>query len=155
MTTLFKKLNFKDHTSIVVLNAPISFGVELEAMSGFSSILHSINEATTITFAIAFATKQTEIDVFISEINEKAVGDVIVWLCYPKGTSKKYQCEFNRDTGWATVGALGYEPVRAVAIDEDWSALRFRKVEFIKKITRHESFALTKEGKERTTQKEI
>jgi len=28
--------------------------------------------------------------------------------------------------------ALGFETVRAVAIDEDWSALRFRRVEFIK-----------------------
>jgi len=31
--------------------------------------------------------------------------------------------------------------------------LRFRKVEFIKTITRRESFAITKEAKKRTTQK--
>ncbi len=153
MTDLFKKLNFKDHTSIIALQAPDSFNAALEAMSAFSTILHSTHEATNITFAIAFATKQAEINLAITEINDKAVGDVTVWLCYPKGTSKRYKCEFNRDTGWATVGALGYEPVRAVAIDEDWSALRFRKVEFIKKITRQASFALTQEGKERTTKK--
>jgi len=35
-----------------------------------------------------------------------------------------------------------------VAIDEDWSALRFGKVEFIKKMTR--SFAITDEGKKKT-----
>jgi hypothetical protein len=40
-----------------------------------------------------------------------------------------------------------------VAIDEDWSALRFRKVAFVKTITRRESYALTKEAKARTTQK--
>jgi len=38
-----------------------------------------------------------------------------------------------------------------VAIDKDWSVLRFRKVEFIKKITRRSSMALTKEAKKRTT----
>jgi hypothetical protein len=42
-----------------------------------------------------------------------------------------------------------------VAIDEDWSALRFRKVEFIKTITRRESYALTTEAKKRTTQKGV
>jgi hypothetical protein len=42
-----------------------------------------------------------------------------------------------------------------VAIDEDWSALRFRRVNHIKNITRKESFALTKEAKERTSQKGI
>lgn len=147
MTPLFKKLNFKEHPSIVSLNAPNSFSLELESMSELATIFHNTSDASSITFTIAFATKQAEIDLFITQINEKAVGDVIVWLCYPKGTSKKYTCEFNRDTGWASVGALGYEPVRAVAIDEDWSALRFRKVEFIKKITRSASYALTQEGK--------
>ena len=43
------------------------------------------------------------------------------------------------------VGAHGFEPVRMVAIDEDWSALRFRRVEHIKTMTR--SFALTEAGK--------
>jgi hypothetical protein len=42
-----------------------------------------------------------------------------------------------------------------VAIDEDWSALRFRDVAFVKKITRRESFALTEEAKNRTTQKGV
>jgi hypothetical protein len=38
-----------------------------------------------------------------------------------------------------------------VAIDEDWSALRFRKVAFIKTMTR--SFAMTEEGKEKAGKK--
>jgi hypothetical protein len=154
MTSLFKKLNFKDHPSIVALNSPDSFKLALNEMSEFCTIFENINEVKNITFAIAFATKQAEVDLFISEINEKIFGDAVVWFCYPKGSSKKYQCEFNRDTGWAAFGALGYEPVRAVAIDEDWSALRFRKVAFIKKITRSASYALTQEGKERTTNKD-
>jgi hypothetical protein len=68
-------------------------------------------------------------------------------------TSKNYKCDINRDTGWTSLGNYNLEPVRQVAIDDDFSALRFRKVEFIKSITRRESFALTKEAKIRTTQK--
>jgi len=45
------------------------------------------------------------------------------------------------------LGKSGFEPVRMVAIDEDWSALRFRKPENIKKMTR--SFAMTAEGKKK------
>ena len=37
----------------------------------------------------------------------KAQGDAVVWFAYPKGTSKRYKCEFNRDTGWAPMGAAG------------------------------------------------
>lgn len=39
----------------------------------------------------------------------------------------------------------GSEPVRQVAIDENWSALRFGRVGFNKKTTR--SFAMTEGGK--------
>ena len=42
-------------------------------------------------------------------------------------------------------GNLAGKPVRMVAIDEDWSALRFRKAEHIKTMTR--SFAMSEAGK--------
>jgi hypothetical protein len=154
MTPLFKKLNFKDHKSILVVNSPKSFENELSEMSNIAQIEKKEEDITEIEFAICFATTQIEIDSFITAINPKILGDAVIWLCYPKGTSKNYKCDFNRDTGWAIVGELGFEPVRMVAIDEDWSALRFRKVEYIKTITRRESYALTTEAKKRTTQKD-
>jgi hypothetical protein len=154
MTPLFKKLNFKDHKSILVVNSPKSFENELSEMSNIAQIEKKDENATEIEFAICFATTQIEIDSFITAVNPKILGDAVIWLCYPKGTSKNYKCDFNRDTGWAIVGELGFEPVRQVAIDDDWSALRFRKVEYIKTITRRESYALTNEAKKRTTQKD-
>jgi hypothetical protein len=51
------------------------------------------------------------------------------------------------------MGKLGYESVRMVAIDEDWSALRFRKVEFVKIMTRDKSWVLTEQGKEKLKNK--
>jgi hypothetical protein len=154
MTPLFKKLNFKDHKSILVVNSPKSFENELSEMSNITQIEKKEEDITAIEFALCFATTQIEIDSFITAVNPKILGDAVIWLCYPKSTSKNYKCDFNRDTGWAIVGELGFEPVRQVAIDEDWSALRFRKVEYIKTITRRESYALTTEAKKRTTQKD-
>ena len=65
-------------------------------------------------------------------LSAKAEGDALLWFAFPKGTSKKYQCDFNRDTGWSLLKTAGFDTVRAVAIDDDWSALRFRRVEYIK-----------------------
>jgi hypothetical protein len=153
MTPLFKKLNFKDHKTIVAINAPASFDAALLAMESEAAIVKNLKKVKETDFALCFATTQKEIDSFIKEANAKLKGDAILWFCYPKTSSKKYQCEFNRDTGWAVVAGYDFEPVRIVAIDEDWSALRFRRVEFIKTITRRKSFALTTEAKKRTTQK--
>ena len=47
------------------------------------------------------------------------------------------------------LGGAGFEPVRQVAIDEDWSALRFRRVAHVKSLTRSKAMALTDEGKQR------
>ena len=147
MTPLFKKLNFKVHPAILSINHPDSFLPELKAMGELTNVVESIGKLKSISFAIVFATKQAEVNKAAEQIAKKAEEDAVLWFCYPKGTSKKYKCDFNRDTGWKKLGELGYEPVRAVAIDEDWSALRFRKTAHIKKMTR--SFAMTEEGKKK------
>jgi len=74
-------------------------------------------------------------------------GDATLWFAYPKGTSRRYTCDFNRDTGWDAVGRIGFEPVRQVALDEDWSALRFRRAEFIKSLRRAPERALSARGR--------
>ena len=153
MTPLFKKLNFKQQSDILCLNAPESFDVELDAMAFEVEIIRDINETNEISFALVFATAQQQIEETVKHIYPKLVGDAVLWYCYPKGTSQKYACDFNRDTGWVIMGEFNLEGVRMVAIDEDWSALRFRKVEYIKKLTRRQGMALSKEGKKRTSGK--
>ncbi|TVQ93786.1 MAG: hypothetical protein EA393_01810 [Bacteroidetes bacterium] len=153
MNPLFKKLNYKGQKEIFALNAPTSFEKELNEMQDYAAIRKDINKTKEIEFAIAFVTLQQEIDQLAKTIAPLIKGDAIIWFCYPKTSSKKYKCDFNRDTGWSVMGKLNMEGVRQVAIDEDWSALRFRKVEYIKKITRSESTILSKEGKKRTSGK--
>jgi len=145
MTPLFKKLNFKDQQEILVVNAPTSFDTELADIAKFTEITRAIKKVKAIDFAIIFVLTQEQIDNAIDLIFPKLNGDAVLWFCYPKGKSKKYKCDFNRDT----LGNYNLEGVRQVAIDEDWSALRFRKIEHIKTLTRRESYAISKEGKER------
>lgn len=147
MDAVFKKLNFKDQPEILVINHPASFQPNLDAMAGLTKIQTEVTKAGKIYFALAFVSKQVEVDTLATQIADKTKGDVLVWFAYPKGTSKRYKCEFNRDTGWAILGKLGFEGVRQVAIDEDWSALRFRRAEYIKTMIRNEKLALSKEGK--------
>jgi hypothetical protein len=85
----------------------------------------------------------------------KAKGDVTLWFAYPKQSSKRYSCEFNRDDGWQALGEANYEPVRQVALDEDWSALRFRHISFIKTFKRNKNNAISKKGKKRAIHNSI
>ena len=135
MTKLFDKLNLKDHREILVVNAPPSFESELAALAGVA-VLRDPGNVKVVRFALAFATVQTEVDRLAKLLSAKAEGDALLWFAYPKGTSKMYKCDFNRDNGWSVLKSACFDTVRAVAIDEDWSALRFRRVEFIKPTTR-------------------
>jgi hypothetical protein len=139
MSPVFTKLNLKSQTEILVLNAPESFEPELAALNNIT-VRRNVGDVKEISFLLAFVTKQKEVDAIAGTVARKTTGDAIVWFAYPKGTSKKYKCDFNRDTGWAALGVESFESVRMVAIDEDWSALRFRRVESMKqgkkKVTR-------------------
>lgn len=153
MSAVFKKLNLKDQKEILVLNAPESFEPEIKSLRKVK-VHRTLQGAKGITFSIAFVTRQKELDRIARSLSRKAEGDPIVWFAYPKKTSRNYQCEFNRDTGWVVLGEAGFEGVRMVAIDADWSALRFRRVEFIKTMTRESKRALTREGRKKAAAKQ-
>jgi hypothetical protein len=149
MTPLFKKLNFGSNNTVLVLNAPETFEAELARLDDVT-VLRKVKPKLTTSFAIGFAATKTELDLVSSKIVESTEGDSIIWIAYPKGSSKKYKCDFNRDTGWTVLGDAGFEPVRQIAIDEDWSALRFRRTEYIKSLIRSNTMAISLEGKRRT-----
>ena len=167
MSSIFQKLNLKTQSEIVVVNAPASFEAEIAMLEGVA-VHRNLDAVERVAFAlafvltqaevddgrmaagggdIAFVLTQAEVDVLARAIAAKAEGDAVVWFAYPKASSKRYKCEFNRDTGWAVLGELGFEGVRQVAIDEDWSALRFRRAEYIRTMRRDPSRAMSAQGR--------
>ncbi|OYV02235.1 MAG: hypothetical protein CFE45_01205 [Burkholderiales bacterium PBB5] len=128
MSPLFKKLNLGAHRRIHVLDAPASFEPELAALAGVTVLR---NAQAPVVFALAFVTTLQAVHDAVQALAPVAQGDALLWMVYPKASSKRLRCEFNRDTGWQALADAGYDTVRQVAVDEDWSALRFRKTAFI------------------------
>lgn len=149
MNDLFKKLNYKDQKVIQILQAPESFYPAMNEMSGITEIKTSLARDEQAIFILVFVTQQNEVDTLTPLFANALQGDGLLWFAYPKGTSKRYKCDFNRDTGWNILGQFGFESVRMVAIDEDWSALRFRRAEYIKTMKREEKRAMSETGKQK------
>ena len=131
MATAFEKLNLGGRQEVVVLRAPASFEPELARLPVIT-IHHHLESVAEAGFWLVFVTRKSEVDALAPPIAKRAQGDAMVWFAYPKSTSKKYTCDFNRDTGWGAMKKLGFDTVRSVAIDEDWTALRFRRKEYVK-----------------------
>ncbi len=49
----------------------------------------------------------------------------VLWVAYPKAN----RTDINRDTLWPILAGYGLRPIGQVAIDDIWSALRFRRLE--------------------------
>lgn len=152
MMPVFGKLNLKGQNPIAVVDTPASFEKHLAELADVT-VLRSVEDVPEagVAFALGFGTTLRQVEAFAENVTRLAVGDAVVWFAYPKKSSKRYVCEFNRDTGWAALGAVGFEPVRQIAIDEDWSALRFRRVGHIRSMTRATRGAMTEQGRRRTS----
>jgi len=149
MTPLLKKLNLKQQ-EVCISNHPEEFESELDAIRQVTPVKTSLHDIGEIEFVLVFVKTGQEIEAAATIVAQKLKGDGVVWFAYPKGTSKMYKSVINRDHGWEPLGKWGFEPVRQVAIDADWSALRFRKVDFIKTMNRRPEFAMTTQGKQKT-----
>ena len=134
MSDIFNKLNLGAAQEIVVLDAPASFEPELGLLPVLAIHRHLESVAAT-GFFLAFVTRRDRIEALAPLVAKRAQGDATLWFAYPKGSSKNLKCDFNRDSGWEPMKALGFDTVRAVSIDQDWTALRFRRAEYIKRRT--------------------
>ena len=130
MPSVFEKLNLKDQSEVLILAAPTSFEPEVQALADVA-VVRDARKAKAIDFALVFVTTRAEVDAAMKMVVGKAAGDVVLWFAYPKGTSKRYASEINRDNGWDSLKSAGFETVRLVAIDQDWSALRFRRKAYV------------------------
>lgn len=73
---------------------------------------------------IVFARTAADLDGLADPAVAAARLDKLVWIAYPKGG--KLGTDLNRDVLARLLTGRGVQPVRQVAIDDTWSALRFR-----------------------------
>jgi hypothetical protein len=73
---------------------------------------------------VAFVRTKADIDTVATPALEAARQDRLAWIAYPKGG--QLGTDLNRDRLAAALADHGVQPVRQIAIDDTWSALRFR-----------------------------
>jgi hypothetical protein len=115
---------YKGQSPVLLLNAPAEF-TSVAADLAEPVLTEPKGQAA---FVIAFAVNQAQAKKAAAAASKTLEEDGSFWLAYPKGTSKRYKkTDINRDSGHALLGSLGFEGVSLVAIDDDWSAIRFKR----------------------------
>jgi hypothetical protein len=132
MKRLLEKLNYKGQERIAVINAEDSFTIPLSIELKNAIIDKEIDPRYPYDFIILFVKNTSEIEFFTPIALHNLLADGVLWFCYPKKTSKICSSDIDRDHGWNTLNDFGFHGIRMVGIDDDWSAMRFRSIKFIK-----------------------
>ena len=109
--TLEAKLGLNDHRLRVV--SPPS-GLSLPSRPGPGS-----QEALLV-----FVRDAAQLELRAEEVSASALADRLTWVAYPK--AGQLGTDLNRDRLAELLGSKGVRPVRQIALDDVWSALRFR-----------------------------
>src|SRR5579859_6582614 len=76
---------------------------------------------------VQFVRNRAEYDAKIPPLLKAIRADAILWIAYPKLTSK-LAGDLNRDVIHREAPALGIDCVSQIALDEDWSAMRMKRL---------------------------
>ena len=132
MKNLLQKLNYKGQKRISVLNAEEFFINSISADLKEVVIDQKIDPRYPYEFILIFVKNESDVEMYAPMTIHNLIADGTLWFCYPKKTSKKFKSDIDRDHGWKVLNDSGLRGIRLVAIDKDWSALRFRNKKYIK-----------------------
>jgi hypothetical protein len=116
---ILEKLRYSPHQRAIVLNAPASYAPTLsdlpleDRLEGDFDFIH------------VFVTDRSDVQRDGQRWRESLKDDGILWVSYPKG--KSIPTDLNRDSLNRALQDHGLQGVSQVAIDDVWSALRFKR----------------------------
>ena len=121
---LATKLQLKSEQSLLVLNAPTEHAPQLDDIS--------LTNATPASAVLVFVTRLVDVPALLQKGITSLRPDGLLWVAYPKGSSGM-ETDVNRDRLSQGAEPAGWRPVRLVAIDSTWSAMRFRPADQVGK----------------------
>ncbi|WPV01048.1 YdeI/OmpD-associated family protein [Mucilaginibacter sp. cycad4] len=129
MNALAKKLLIKPNSRWLLQNAPANY---LESLSplpdGAEAIFNTDGGFDGIQL---FVTNSTELASELKVITPMLKADTIFWIIYPKKSSG-IQTDLEMMSTWDAPAQYGLRPVASAAVNEVWTALRFRPIEAVK-----------------------
>jgi len=115
--TIAEKLQIKPNTTVWVSDPR-----QIALLTPMPNGVRESDTMATASTAVLFAEDAASARKLMEENAADVTKPAAFWVAYPKGDSS----DINRDTLWQIIADFGMRPNSQVAIDQRWSALRFR-----------------------------
>ena len=119
---LLKKLYLKPGYRAIILNAPASYQAVIADIPATITLADKLEGE--FDFIQVFVVRRADLEAAAASLAAALKPDGLLWATYPK--AKALGTDLNRDRVWEVLQPAGLQPVAQVAIDETWSALRFK-----------------------------
>lgn len=116
-----ERLQLKGDRRLAVVGASAA----LEKAVGASKVRAELAKADVV---LLFAADRASLDKNLPKLLKTMPPAAIFWIAYPK-LSSSLAADLNRDIIHALAPAHGLDTVSQIAIDDDWSALRLKRVD--------------------------
>jgi len=122
--TISDKLKIKAGYTLLTLNEPSGFQKGLNGLPQGVKVIESGKDYNQVHW---FVLNRAQMENQMSKVMKLLKPGVIVWVYYPKGTSK-LQTDLTRDKGWDCLLAEGDKVtwISLISFDDTWSVFGFR-----------------------------
>jgi hypothetical protein len=121
---LAKKLHLKSGMRLAVVNAPDGFARTLGKMP--AGVVHESSLRNGIDVALMFVLSKKELKSRWPKATASIKGDGALWVAYPKKSSG-VESDLTMDGEWEVAKNSPWQPVSSIAVDDTWSAVRFKQ----------------------------
>jgi predicted transport protein len=122
---LIKKLRLQSGMRAAFVNPPDRY---VESLAPSADVAIAAQPDETCDFIQIFVVDSVQLAEHVQTILGVVRPDCVLWFCYPK-LSSGVQSDLTRDVGWEALYQAGWRGVASVAVDDVWSAVRFRPEE--------------------------
>jgi hypothetical protein len=112
-----EKLLIKPNTTVW-----LSDSSRFELIEPLPEGVRAVDEPKRATTALVFADDADSLRAILSKQKDQLSQPATFWIAYPKAN----RTNINRDTLWPMLNEYAMRPIGQIAVDEVWSALRFR-----------------------------
>ncbi|MES3019496.1 MAG: YdeI/OmpD-associated family protein [Bacteroidota bacterium] len=130
LSPLAKKLQVKPGQRILLFNAPSAYQLLLEPLPENSSI--STDVYGSYDHVQLFVKTSANLAETLKTVHRVLLSSTIIWIAYPKKSSG-IETDLDMMHSWGEPEKYGLRPVSSAAIDENWTALRLKPIDQVKK----------------------
>ncbi len=122
-SALARKMKLKPGQRAALVNAPEGYLKEFSPLPTGVQVAEKLQGE--FDWAQVFVKNKAELDKLVPKVVRALKPDSLLWISYPKGTSK-IQTDLTRDKGWDALQKANLKWVTLISVDETWSAFALR-----------------------------